>query len=56
MKRNSGEGSLWKWSGVFDISSVDVISLQCGHVNKPMIFKLIRVEIKLIDYTAFIVF
>lgn len=56
MKRNCGEGSCWGWSGAFEICHIGAITLQCRHVTEPMVFKLVRAEIKLIGNSAFIVF
>ncbi|CAG9335795.1 VPS13_4 [Blepharisma stoltei] len=49
-------GQIWNYSGVFSISSIEALTLQLKNLYDPGIFKLIKVEVRLIESIAYVMF
>ena len=46
----------WNWCGAFAISNIGTFTLQCQEAPSSYVYKLIKVEIKLQDSTALVIF
>ncbi|CAG9311707.1 VPS13_6 [Blepharisma stoltei] len=49
-------GQAWSSSGAFSVTSIGTFTVQCKSTRNPGIFKMIRVEIKLVSSTAYVIF
>lgn len=49
-------GDAWAFSGAFSITSIGAFTVQCKCTRNPGLFMMIKVEIRLVESTAYVIF
>lgn len=54
--RFKGKADIWNWSGAFSIDNLGSFSVQCKNKSEVSSFLLMKVEIRIVDTTAHVIF